>query len=121
LITPSDTGKVSVVDSLGSRIHRIEGNFLSVLSLTWNGGSQNVSADPTITNKYIFDFKDATLVSNFKLRFNIGKWCSSTKDSTESLSTVDNVTIQSMKSSTSQVPHSLRNYSSSLEIIGRNG
>jgi hypothetical protein len=86
-----DTGKISVIDSLGSRIKKIEGDFPTGSDGSWNGGSQNVSNDGALVNQFIFNCKDATMISNFKLKFKIAKWKASTADSTLYLSNVSQV------------------------------
>lgn len=70
-----DTGKVSTVESLGSRIHLVEGNFPAGTDATWNGDWQNVSGDGSTATEWTFDIKDIAVISDpVNLTFNIDKY-----------------------------------------------
>ena len=62
-----DDGRTSVVDSLGKRIHVIEGNFPEGADNSWSGGNSNVAANGALETTYIFDVKDAAFISTAEL------------------------------------------------------
>lgn len=72
-----DTGKLSVVESLGSRIHLIEGNFPAGSDASWSGGTSNVAANGTALTTFTFDIKDVALITNAKLDLTIGEFVKS--------------------------------------------
>ena len=69
-----DTGKTSVVESLGSRIHKIEGDFPEGSDVSWSGGNSNVAANGTTETTYVFDITDAVLISNAELDVTISNF-----------------------------------------------
>jgi len=95
-----DTGKTSVIDSLGSRIHKIEGNFPSGTDAQWSGGNTNVAANAAAYTEYTFEVKDVNIISNAKLDARIGSFIKSANVATETeyLSDVDTVTSETTTS-----------------------
>lgn len=67
IVLTLDDGRTSVIDSFGKRIHVIEGNFPEGSDNSWSGGNSNVGANGAIETTYIFDVKDATVISNAAL------------------------------------------------------
>jgi len=62
-----DDGRTSVIESLGKRVHVIEGDFPEGADGSWTGGNSNVGANGAIETTYIFDVKDATMIYNATL------------------------------------------------------
>jgi hypothetical protein len=88
-----DTGAVSVVDSMGSRIKEVTGEFPTGSDAQWSGGNTNVAANAAESTTYIFDIKDATMISNPYIDATIGDYIKTTAVAaeTEFLSAVDAV------------------------------
>lgn len=74
IVLTIDTGKTSVVESLGSRIHLIEGNFPAGSDAQWSGGNSNVAANGAIETQFVFDVKDIALISNAKIDATISQF-----------------------------------------------
>lgn len=69
-----DDGRTSVIDSLGKRIHVIEGDFPEGADNSWSGGNSNVGANGAIETTYTFDVKDATMISSAELDVTISQF-----------------------------------------------
>lgn len=77
-----DDGRTSVIDSLGSRIHLIEGNFPSGSDASWSGGNTNVAANAAAYTEYKLEIQDITLISGAKFKATIGSFIKSADVST---------------------------------------
>jgi hypothetical protein len=67
-----DDGRTSVIDSLGKRIHVIEGNFPSGTDAQWSGGSANVGSNHTSDTDFSWAIEDINMVSDAKIDVDIG-------------------------------------------------
>ena len=109
-----DTGKTSVIDSLGSRIHLIEGDFPSGSDASWSGGNTNVTANGAAYTTYIWEIADVNMIANSKLDAVISAYDSSVSVATStgdlsSVSTIisdDEYTDDTYFSSATYVPSS---------------
>lgn len=95
-----DSGKVSVIESMGSRIHTIDGNFPVGSDQQCSGGPTNVSGDQAVTTRFTLNIKDATICTAFVPKFTISKWKSTTPAETDWLSDVSQVVTTSTYTTT---------------------
>jgi hypothetical protein len=79
-----DSGKISVIESFGSRIHLIEGNFPAGSDQQWSGGVSNVAANSAAYTDFSFDIKDVAMVSGAMLDCVIGSFVKAADVSTSS-------------------------------------
>jgi hypothetical protein len=68
-----DDGRTSVIESFGSRIHLIEGNFPSGSDQQWSGEWQNIPPAGQ-SAVYNIDIKDINLISNFILAADVSDY-----------------------------------------------
>ncbi len=98
-----DDGRTSVIDSLGKRIHVIEGDFPEGADGSWSGGNSNVGANGAIETTYIFDIKDATAIYDAALDVTISNFDKNTDVgvTTEYLSDISLITTTDYSTDTS--------------------
>lgn len=100
-----DSGSVSVIDSLGSRITEVSGSFPSGSDASWSGGNTNVAANAASYTTYVFNIADISMVANALLDATISSFQVSTgvAASTDYLSDVSQVVNNSSYSGSTGV------------------
>lgn len=99
-----DSGKVSVIESMGSRIHTIDGNFPVGSDQQCSSGPTNVSGDQAVTTRFTLNIKDATICTAFVPKFTISKWKSTTPAETDWLSDISQILTTSTYTTASFFP-----------------
>lgn len=89
-----DTGQVSLIETLGSRITEISGNFPSGTDASWSGGNTNVAANTASATTYVWEIESKNMISDPYIDVTIGSFIKSADVSAETdylsdVSTVD--------------------------------
>jgi hypothetical protein len=84
---------VSYAETLGGNLTVVDGSIKTPVDAQWSGGNTNVSANASEATTFIFDIKDATMVSNPYIDATIGDYIktATVAAETEYLSSVDTV------------------------------
>lgn len=120
-----DSGSVSVIDSLGTRITEISGSFPSGSDASWSGGNANVAANGASYTSYVFNVADISMVANALLDATISSFQVSTgvAASTNYLSTVSAISTSGTFTDTSWLSSGTHYFpnSSGLSVTNANG